>query len=507
MSSRVIRRAWSRQPARPALNPAHPLAERVALWLPMCGPEWRRDVVSGERVTLTGAMQPQPGRFGEAPLFGAGLYVDFVAPARITSHTQPMTFVINTEGRSTSAYSALVHWKAPGASQAFLIYRAAADSAYQFAVGPGGSSSVYTAVSGLQGNDTHQRYVVVCPNGLAATGTSAYFVACNGVLLAAGSVTTFGSSTSAVSRIGALGSGSDPFEGFLDLMILDGALAVEEAIQLSRQDDWSLAQPSRRRRLAPVSGTVVAAGPGVAVAAGPGALLQRSLLAGPAVALAAGVAAQVSLSIPTGPGDAMAQGVTALLSRSIYAGPGAASAIGVSATITDSSGVTIAASPGDAVATGTMAHVDKSLSAAPGVAAATGVQAQIISVAPTVGRPAQDVANSGWLPSSGSDLYPMLDEETPDATDYIRATATGAVCELALNATQYPGGAAQILRFRASSSTGNSLIVQLKNTGGAVVRSHTQALTATDSEYSLTLTPAEIALITSGALSVVLESA
>jgi hypothetical protein len=34
-------------------------------------------------------------------------------------------------------------------------------------------------------------------------------------------------------------------------------------------------------------------------------------------------------------------------------------------------------------------------------------------------RPASDIAANGWLPSSGSDLYAMLDEETPDDDDYI----------------------------------------------------------------------------------------
>ena len=127
--------------------------------------------------------------------------------------------------------------------------------------------------------------------------------------------------------------------------------------------------------------------------------------------------------------------------------------------------------------------------------------------ASTVGRPASDTSNSGWTASTGSDLYAMLDEVTPDAADYIVATSVGAVCELALTTTGYPGTASQVLKFRASSSTGNSVIVRLRNTGGATVRSQTQLLTATDTEYSIGLTAGEIAAITSGALSVQLESA
>jgi len=100
----------------------------------------------------------------------------------------------------------------------------------------------------------------------------------------------------------------------------------------------------------------------------------------------------------------------------------------------------------------------------------------------------------------------MLDEVVPDALDYISASSLGAVCEVALNATQYPGGASQQLKFRASSSTGNSVIVRLKN-GATVIKTLTQALTVTDTEYTMALTAGEIAAITSGALSVQIESA
>lgn len=130
-----------------------------------------------------------------------------------------------------------------------------------------------------------------------------------------------------------------------------------------------------------------------------------------------------------------------------------------------------------------------------------------VTVAATIGRPASDTSNSGWSPSTGTDLYAMLDETTASDTDYVVATTVGAVCEMALNTTTYPGSATQALVFRGSSSTGNSVIVRLKNTAGATVRSHTQPLTSTYTTYTVALTSGEIAAITSGALSVVLESA
>jgi hypothetical protein len=100
----------------------------------------------------------------------------------------------------------------------------------------------------------------------------------------------------------------------------------------------------------------------------------------------------------------------------------------------------------------------------------------------------------------------MLDEVTASDSDYISATTVGATCEMALSPTSYPGSATQVLKYRGSSTTGNGVIISLKNTAGAVVRSETQMFTPTYTEYTITLTSGEIAAITSGALSVTLES-
>ena len=100
----------------------------------------------------------------------------------------------------------------------------------------------------------------------------------------------------------------------------------------------------------------------------------------------------------------------------------------------------------------------------------------------------------------------MVDEVVPDALDYISASSVGAVCNMALNTTAYPGTASQQLKFQASSSLGNSVIVRLKE-GTTTIRSHIQLLTPIDTEYTITLTSGEIAAITSGSLSVELESA
>ena len=190
----------------------------------------------------------------------------------------------------------------------------------------------------------------------------------------------------------------------------------------------------------------------------------------------------------------------------IVASPGNAGAAGITATITAAGVTTISATPGDASAAGVTAAVLRKIMATPANAVADGVTASVSSPLPTVGRPTSDTSNTGWTPSTGVDLYPMVDEVTPDALDYISTTAIGSICKMALNTTAYPGTASQQLKFRASSSTGNSVIVRLKE-GATTIRSATQVLTAVDTEYTLTLTSGEIAAITSGSLSVELESA
>lgn len=270
------------------------------------------------------------------------------------------------------------------------------------------------------------------------------------------------------------------------------------------------ARPFGDPQIAAASGTTISATPGNATADGITASIQSAttIAATPGNATANGVTASIAQTIVTSPGNAVADGVSASVARTIVTPPGNAVADGVAANISTGSGTTISTTPGNAVADGYTAALNRIFGMEVGNAIAAGITASITNASTaTVGRPASDTSNSGWTASTGSDLFAMLDEVTPDPADYIVATATGAVCELALGTTAYPGTASQVLKFRASSSTGNSVIVRLKNTGGATVRSATQALTSTDTEYSIALTSGEIAAITSGALSVELESA
>lgn len=124
-----------------------------------------------------------------------------------------------------------------------------------------------------------------------------------------------------------------------------------------------------------------------------------------------------------------------------------------------------------------------------------------IPVLPTIGRPVSDATNSGWTASTGSDLFAMLDEVTPDDADYISTTSVGASCSFGLNGTSFPGGATQQLRLRASSPTGNGLTVVIKD-GATTIATRSLVLSSSFELHTITLTAGEISAITSGNLTV-----
>ena len=99
----------------------------------------------------------------------------------------------------------------------------------------------------------------------------------------------------------------------------------------------------------------------------------------------------------------------------------------------------------------------------------------------------------------------MLDEVSPDDADYISTSSIGAVCKFGMNATQYPGSASQQLSLRASSSTGNGILVTIKD-GATTIATRTLTLTPTFDLHTITLTSGEIAAITSGNLTVEMTS-
>jgi hypothetical protein len=124
--------------------------------------------------------------------------------------------------------------------------------------------------------------------------------------------------------------------------------------------------------------------------------------------------------------------------------------------------------------------------------------AQAIDSPPAVqlAPPNVDVSAGAWVASAGSALYPTIDEETADDTDYIR-TYSLSTAELKLPAFVDPGSAAgHTLRYRAKGDGSTDLVVRLKQ-GGTTIATWTETnVPSTETDYSHTLTSGEANSIT-----------
>lgn len=112
-------------------------------------------------------------------------------------------------------------------------------------------------------------------------------------------------------------------------------------------------------------------------------------------------------------------------------------------------------------------------------------------------RPISDISNTGWTPSSGSDLFAMIGETVRNDATYISATEVGAICEVLLgtSAGDPLSSINHLPRIVMSAGTGG-IILRLKQ-GATVIKEWTYAsLAGTDTLYEPTLTSGEIDSIT-----------
>lgn len=306
------------------------------------------------------------------------------------------------------------------------------------------------------------------------------------------------------------GTGATGWQGALHLCaIFNRALSDAEIKSLS-DNPWQIFSPVRTPIFVPLgavgstaNGTTVShtnaiiAGAATGKALVSGATLSHgvSIIAGSASAgaTANGVTVTQANALIAGSatGKALINGITLAHSVALMAGSASAGTVANGATVTHSNALVAGSATGKALVAGaTVAHDVIFIAGS-----ASGVTA-------TIARPGADTSAGTWLPSSGTDLWAMLDEVTPEPADYIYTNTMGSDAVLSLTSTVYPGGAAQTLKFVASSTTGNSLIIELFNTGGATIKTITQALTSVDTQYDIPLSGAEIAAITSGLVSV-----
>ena len=115
--------------------------------------------------------------------------------------------------------------------------------------------------------------------------------------------------------------------------------------------------------------------------------------------------------------------------------------------------------------------------------------------APQLLAPISDLSAGGWTPSSGSDLYAMLDEGTASDADYIVST-TATSCEMRLAVGTDPiVSTGHILRYRLLA--GNGSIAAVLKQGATTIASYgPHTLTGAAQDFSQTLTSGEANSIT-----------
>ncbi len=108
-------------------------------------------------------------------------------------------------------------------------------------------------------------------------------------------------------------------------------------------------------------------------------------------------------------------------------------------------------------------------------------------------RPISDISNSGWTPSTGSDLYACIGETVRNDSTYISATAPGAICEVLLGtSTGDPLSSIDHLPRIVMSAGSGGIILRLKQ-GATIIKAWTYAsLAGSDTLYEPTLTSGEI---------------
>jgi hypothetical protein len=105
-------------------------------------------------------------------------------------------------------------------------------------------------------------------------------------------------------------------------------------------------------------------------------------------------------------------------------------------------------------------------------------------------RPYADIAANGWLPSTGTDLYAMIDEVDAADADYDRSpeNPSGQLMEVRLTAGLTPLAGTRTLRYRLQAINGPThfAIDLVENT--TVVQSWTHDLNVTDGAVTFTQT-------------------
>ena len=96
-----------------------------------------------------------------------------------------------------------------------------------------------------------------------------------------------------------------------------------------------------------------------------------------------------------------------------------------------------------------------------------------------------DISAGAWTPSTGSDLYAMLDEETASDTDYIQS-ASASACEIKFTSGATPDSTGGTCRYRLLPGEG-SITVQLKQGASVLHTWGPHTLTGSAQDFAQTI--------------------
>ena len=303
------------------------------------------------------------------------------------------------------------------------------------------------------------------------------------------------------------------FTGSLHWLYVWGRKLAEEEARLFA---WNpnrlvLARASRRRSL-PASSSTLALTPDVAALALTGyapTVTQTTTLAltpstaalaltgyAPAVTLTTNLTPDVGALTLTGYAPTVTQSSVLALTPD----PAALTLTGHAPTVSQTANLSLTPGPAALTLTGYAPAIGQTttLELTPGVSALT-----LTGYAPTVdqtaivdsmSRPGADVLTTGWLASTGTDLFAMIDEASADDADYIYRDLAGTdpyIFDLYKAGAAYslPAGTHTIrMRHSMSSSTGQVRMLLLDSSNGVVGTGAWQAVTTSwaTSEFTIT---------------------
>lgn len=109
-------------------------------------------------------------------------------------------------------------------------------------------------------------------------------------------------------------------------------------------------------------------------------------------------------------------------------------------------------------------------------------------------RPASDISTGAWTPSTGTTLYGVIDESTPDDNDYM-LTTTNSTAEIKFAPGSTPSAGDITIRYRAKNNGTGALTAYLYQ-GATLKATHNPTLTSSYQTFTWTLTSGEASSIT-----------